>query len=225
MKAVAYTRVSHEEQATGGVSLDMQKAKLMAYAELNDIEIVDLCTDSGISAKSIKGRPGFQKALDLVYTGKADALLTWKLDRCFRSTTDALSVAQELNKSNRALISVSEKLDTSSAVGEFFYSLMASLAQMERRLVGERTKAALAQKRAQGMKTGGDCPYGFDVTQDGKLIPNPEEQAVIARIRELEADGYSIRRICSALVAEGIMSRTGKPFGRTTIHRILSRAA
>lgn len=224
MIAIGYIRVSTEEQSREGVSLEMQAAKIRQYAELNDLELSIILEDAGISAKNISGRPGFQKALEMLYSRKADALICWKLDRPFRSTQDALTVAERLNKQGRALISISEKLDTTSAIGEFFFTLMASLAQMERRLVGERTLAALAQKRAKGEKTGGSCPYGFDVDEDGKLVPKEREQRILSRINVLRTDGYSIRRIVRALEVEGFRTRKGSLFGKTQIEPILKVA-
>jgi site-specific DNA recombinase len=223
--AIGYIRVSTEEQSKEGVSLEMQAAKIRAYAELNDLNLIDVVADAGISAKDIKGRPGFQEALEMVYSGKADALVVWKLDRAFRSTQDALTVAGNLNKKGRALISINEKLDTTTAVGEFFFTLMASLAQMERKVIGERTSAALATMKSRGQKTGGSCPYGYDVDGNGRLVPRADEQHVIARIQELKADGFSLRRIVAALATEKITNRKGGTFAKTQIERVLRMAA
>ncbi len=193
-QAIGYIRVSHEEQARDGLSLEMQDAKIHAYCHLNDLDLIGIVEDAGISAKNIHGRPGFQQALDMVFGGRADALVVWKLDRAFRSTQDALTVAEKLNKRGKALVSIGEKLDTTSAIGEFFFTLMASLAQMERKIVGERTRAALAQKRCRGEKTGGSLPYGFIADEHGKLAEHPEEQSVVSRIRRYRAQGYSTGR-------------------------------
>jgi site-specific DNA recombinase len=143
--ALGHIRVSTGEQAQEGISLEMQAAKIRAYCELNDLALTEIIEDAGISAKNMTGRPGFQKALAAVFSGQADELVVYKLDRAFRSTRDALDVAEALNKKAKGLHSITEKLDTTSAIGEFFFTLMASLAQMERKLIGERTAAALAR--------------------------------------------------------------------------------
>src|SRR5271169_2520984 len=101
---VGYIRVSTEEQSREGVSLDMQRSKIRAYCELNDLALVDVIEDAGISAKNITGRPGMQRALDMVFTGQADGLICWKLDRCFRSTADALLTSDKLNRLGKDLI-------------------------------------------------------------------------------------------------------------------------
>ena len=222
--AVGYVRVSTGEQAQEGISLEMQAAKIRAYCELNDLTLLEIIEDAGISAKNMTGRPGFQKALATVFSGKADALVVYKLDRAFRSTRDALDVAEDLNKGGKSLHSITEKLDTTSAIGEFFFTLMASLAQMERKLIGERTAAALAQKRANGEKTGGQCPYGFR-SVDGKLVPDVAEQSVINLIQSFRAAGESTRSIARRLHEEGFTTRKGTPFSQNQVFRILKAAA
>jgi site-specific DNA recombinase len=203
----------------------MQAEKISAYCRLHDLDLIGIIEDRGISAKNIHGRPGFQQALDAVFAGRADALVVWKLDRAFRSTQDALTVAEKLNRKGKALVSICEKLDTTSAMGEFFFTLMASLAQMERKIVGERTRAALAQKRSRGEKTGGYAPYGFMVGEHGKLVEHPEERRAIRRMKELRAKGHSYQRIAVTLTREGFFTRKGTPFRETQIIRILRHAA
>jgi len=193
MRAIGYVRVSTEEQSREGVSLDMQRAKIEAYAALNDLVLTEIVEDAGLSAKNISGRPGFQTALDALYSGRADSLIVWKLDRAFRSTQDALSVAEKLNRQGKALVSICEKLDTTSAIGEFFFTLMASLAQMERKLIGERTRAALQSKKARSERVG-QIPFGWKLESDGKgLVPDDREQEIISRIHSLKGKSYSFR--------------------------------
>jgi DNA invertase Pin-like site-specific DNA recombinase len=95
---------------------------------------------------------------------------------------------------------------------------------MERSLIAERTVAALQQKRANGFKTGGACPYGYSVDSQGRLIPNSGEQRAIKRIHQLRRKGYSYRKIADALTKEGIFTRKGAPFQETQIIRILRAA-
>ncbi len=222
---IGYVSVSTEEQSREGVSLDMQRAKIRAYAELNDMALVEIIEDAGISAKNISGRPGFQRPLDTIYKGEADGLLVWKLDRAFRSTQDALTVAEKLNKRGKALISICEKLDSSSAIGEFFYSLMASLAQMERKLIGERTKAALQSMKAAGERVG-EIPFGYVLALDGKhLDKDLAEQEVIGRIRNLKALGHSFRVIAADLNRDGYRTKKDADWTHRQIARIYGRIA
>jgi site-specific DNA recombinase len=223
-KAVGYVRVSTEEQSREGVSLEMQAAKIRQYAELNDLALVEVIEDAGISGKSIKARPGIQSVLDMVKGRQVEAVICYKLDRLARNTIECLEMAKIMDKAGVALHSISEKLDTQSALGRFFFTLIASLAEMERGIISERTAAALAQKRSNGEKTGGSVPYGYRA-ETGRLIPEPNEQRAIRRIRELRAEGYSYQRIADALSKEGIFTRKGTPFRETQIIRIWKAAA
>lgn len=224
-QAVGYIRVSTDEQAREGISLEMQAVKVRSYAELNDLALVDIIQDAGISGKSTRARPGVQTLMDLVKARNINAVIVYKLDRLARNTVECLNMAQQMDKCGVALHSISERLDTQSALGRFFFTLTASLAEMERNLIAERTTAALAQKRSRGEKTGGSVPYGFVADDAGRLVEHPEEQAAIRRMRELRCQGFSYQRIAERLTDEGIFTRKGTPFQENQVVRILRRAA
>ena len=208
MRTLGYVRVSTEDQAKEGVSLDNQKAKIQAYCQLKDLELQEIIEDAGISAKNLK-RPGVQKVLKLARRKEIDAIVVYKLDRIFRSTVDALETTKAFDKWGVSFHSIEETLDTRSAMGRFFFTLTAALAEMERRLIGERTKAALSHKRSRNEKTGGDIPFGFDLTADGLLVKNEREQRVIRIIKKLHGQGFSLRRICTELEREGHKTKRG----------------
>jgi DNA invertase Pin-like site-specific DNA recombinase len=208
MTAIGYVRVSTEDQAKEGVSLDNQKAKIKAYCELKDLDLAEIVEDAGISAKNLK-RPGVQKVLKLARKREVDAIVVYKLDRIFRSTVDALETTKAFDKWGISFHSIEETLDTRTAMGRFFFTLTAALAEMERRLIGERTKAALAHKRSRDEKTGGDVPLGYDLTAHGLLTKNDDEQSIIRIIRKLHGQGFSLRRICSELEREGHKTKRG----------------
>jgi len=220
MRAIAYTRVSTSKQEQDGCSMEMQTEKVRAYCSLNDIDLVAIIEDRGISAKNISGRPGFQEALTRVYAGEADALLVWKLDRAFRSTRDALTVAETLTKKGRALISITEKLDTSTAIGEFFFSLMASLSQMERKLIGERTTAAMQSMKSRGERVG-QIPFGYGLSDDGiHLVEDATEQAIIALVQGLKTKGHSYRAIARELNQSGHKTKDGADWTHVQVARM-----
>ncbi|MFC1539218.1 recombinase family protein [Candidatus Latescibacterota bacterium] len=93
MNAIEYIRVSTDEQAGHGVSLDNQKAKIRAYAEVKEVELIEIVEDAGISAKNLN-RPGVQRVLDIAKSKKVDAVIVYKLDRMFRNTIDALETTK-----------------------------------------------------------------------------------------------------------------------------------
>jgi len=116
-KTIAYLRVSTEKQADRGVSLDVQRAKLKAYAELYELELVEVIVDAGHSAKSLD-RPGLQRALRMLKDGDAEALLVVKLDRLTRSVVDLGTLVERYFAPGKAaLLSVGEQIDTRSAAG------------------------------------------------------------------------------------------------------------
>lgn len=207
MTAVGYVRVSTEDQAKEGVSLDNQKSKIKAYCQLKDLELREVIEDAGISAKNLR-RPGVQKVLRLARRKEIDAVVVYKLDRIFRSTVDALETTKAFDKWGVSFHSIEETLDTRSAMGRFFFTLTAALAEMERRLIGERTKAALAHKRSKSEKTGGDIPFGYDLAQ-GLLVKNEMEQRVIRLIKRFHDQGLSLRGICSELERDGHKTKRG----------------
>jgi site-specific DNA recombinase len=208
MTAIGYIRVSTEDQAKEGVSLDNQKSKIEAYCLLKDLELREVIEDAGISAKNLR-RPGVQRVLKLARRREVDAVVVYKLDRIFRSTVDALETTKAFDKWGVSFHSIEETLDTRSAMGRFFFTLTAALAEMERRLIGERTKAALCHKRSRNEKTGGDIPFGYELTPQGLLRRNDEEQRVIRTIKRLHGEGFSLRRICSELEREGCTTKRG----------------
>jgi len=224
MKAIGYIRVSTEDQAREGVSLDNQEAKIKAYCELKDMDLIEIIQDAGISAKNLN-RPGVSKVLELARKKKIDAVVVYKLDRMFRSTVDALETTRLFDKWGIFFHSIQETLDTQSAMGRFFFTLTAALAEMERGIIGERTKAALSHKRAKGEKTGGDVPYGYSLAENGLLVENKAEQKAIRLIHELNQKGYSLREICRELEKEGHKTKTGKTsWNPKTVSMIIKRA-
>lgn len=224
MKAAAiYVRVSTGKQRDEGVSIDMQIAKLKAYAMAHDLTIVAVYGDA-VSAKDIKSRPGMQAVLTLAQSKRIACVLVFKLDRAFRNTVEALETAKTLDKAGVALHSLSENLDTKSAIGEFTYTLMASLAQMERKTIAERTSAAMQHMKSEGMYTGGQASYGYSVDHDGALVKNSKEMVIVEKIRSLRADGVSYRKIIEALDSLNLKTRKGTKFQLAQIQRIVKAA-
>ena len=222
-RTIAYVRVSTDKQADKGVSLDAQRAKCAAYAELYDLELCEVIVDAGESAKTLD-RPGLQRALAMLKRGEAEALLVVKLDRLTRSVRDLGElVARYFAPGKAALLSVGEQIDTRSAAGRLVLNVLASVSQWEREAVGERTSAAMQHKASQGEYTGGAAPFGFRLAADGEHVEElPAEQAVLAAARELRASKLSLRAVASELARRGHHSRTGRPFGPKQVREMVS---
>src|SRR2546430_904897 len=195
-KTIAYLRVSTDKQADRGVSLDAQRAKLRAYAELYELDLVEIIVDAGQSAKSLD-RPGLQRALAMLKVGEAEALLVVKLDWLTRSVMDLGTLAERYFAPGKAaLLSVGEQIDTRSAAGRLVLSVLASVSQWEREAIGERTATAMQHKARHGEYTGGQIPFGFRLSGDGtRLQKDPVEQAVLAEARRLRSVGLSLPKI------------------------------
>ena len=222
MKAVGYIRVSTNEQATEGISLIHQEAKIKAYADLHEMDLVEVISDAGISAKTVDKRPGAKRVIDLASTGEVEVIIVYKLDRMFRNAAEALRISQELNNLGVALHSVTERLDTQSAMGKFFFTIMAAAAEMERNLISERTRDALSHKKASG-KVFNHAPYGYDIDGD-LLVINKEEQLIIKRIERLDGEDRSLQYIATELNDAGIKTKKGKAWFPQTVKGVLEKA-
>ena len=197
MKAVGYIRVSTEDQAREGVSLDNQAAKIKSYASLNDLELVEVIRDEGASGKSLD-RAGMIRLLDMVQKGIVDAVIVYKLDRLSRKTIDTLNLIEKIEGQGIAFHSISEKVDTKSATGKFFLTIISAMAQMERDLIAERTKDALSHKKDKG-EWCGRVPFGFRI-EDNHLVEDLEQIKVIQKAKRLRRSGKSMRDIANAVV-------------------------
>jgi len=205
IKAVAYCRVT-EEQAREGISLDNQQDKVRAYATVKDLDLVDIVTDAGISAKDLK-REGLQRILSMLQCGDAQALIVFKLDRLTRSTKDLLTLVYDvLIPQNIALHSISETLDTNNANGRFFLTMLGAMATWEREIIIERTKEAMRHKKSVG-EWCGRIPYGFKV--DGKRLAQDQDQRIlIQKAKRMRRNGKTVRAIAKELnVSVGLVHR------------------
>lgn len=221
MKAIGYIRVSMLGQVEDGVSLDAQEAKVRAWADLNGARDVIIFRDDGISGKRSDNRPGLQSALDMV--GKGDALVVYSLSRLSRSTKDTIILSEILLKKEADLVSLSEKIDTTTAAGKMVFRMLAVLSEFERDQISDRTRFALAYKKANREKTGGDVPFGYRV-RAGKLYHHTEEQKVIHMILDLAEKGESLRAICRDLEKRGVARKRGSlSWHPVTVQRIIQK--
>lgn len=220
MKAIGYARVSTEGQAADGVSLDAQAAKIAAWCALNDAELVGSYCDAGVSGYTVAARPEFQAAFDAACREQA-VLVVYSLSRLARNTEEGLGLIRRSAKAGGELVSLSEKIDTTSAAGKMMVTMLLGFAQMERDLASERTAAVMAHKKAKGERVG-TIPYGYHLAADGvSLEPDADEQAMIADARELKAAGLSLRKIGERLTERGMLPRTGGEWHASQVSKLL----
>ncbi|MDR3699304.1 MAG: recombinase family protein [Candidatus Sulfopaludibacter sp.] len=210
---IGYCRVSTDKQDT---SLEVQEAKIRAMATLKDLAVV-MIADSE-SAKSLD-RPGMARLLAMVDAGEVETVIIAKLDRLTRSVKDLAVLLERFQRRGVSLVSVAESLDTGSAAGRLVLNIMTSVAQWEREAIGERTRAVLQHKKATG-KAYTRSVFGFDAV-DGRSVPNPAEQAVIAKMWELRGQGLSYHGVADRLNAEGIATKRGGVWASQTVCNIL----
>lgn len=220
-RTVAYCRVSTDQQADKGASLEAQRAKCAAYASLYDLTLVDVVVETG-SAKTLD-RPGLQSVLAMLKDGRADAVLVVKLDRLTRSVVDLGTLVNTYFVAGKwALMSVGEQVDTRSAAGRLVLNVLASVSQWERESTGERTREVLQHKKASGERVGA-VPYGSRLAADGvHLVDDDAEQAVLREARTLRAAGLSLRAVAAELDRLGMHARNGRPFAAVQIARMVA---
>jgi DNA invertase Pin-like site-specific DNA recombinase len=204
-KAILYTRVSTEEQATYGVSLEAQEQALMVEAVRRgyDFEIV---REEGKSAKNIKDRDKLVEALDLLDKHQADVLMAVRMDRLSRDVGDVAALMRRSKKRGWGIILSGEKIDTTPD-GQFRAHLDAALAQRERGMIGLRTAEGMAVLKAQGKHMGRPVKDGFIDTYK--------------RVLALHDNGLGLTAIATQLTADGVPTARGGVWTPATVRRII----
>lgn len=252
--AIGYIRVSSDDQAREGLSLEAQERKIKAYCELKNYKLLTIFKDEGVSGFTpLEKRPGGSEALaklglisknlpthkkNIQKSKSSKRMLSSddedndlpeitnfvaiKLDRVFRNTGDAITKSQEFQKNGINLHLLDVSVDTSTATGKMFFTVLAMLAQFERDITSERTKTVLDMKRKDG-KVWNHTPFGFD--RDGDfLMPNQNEQEAIALMKMMRNQGLSYRDIGHELELHGISPKSGgKVWQAMTVKKILDR--
>jgi len=219
MKAVGYIRVSTEEQAREGISLEAQEDKTKKYTDLHGLSLREIIRDEGRSGKDLE-REGMQKVISLCRERLVNHLIVYKLDRLTRRTLDLLILVEEVFKPNSIQFhSISEKVDTSIAQGKFFLTLTGAMAQMERDLVSERTREALRYKISLGEPVGSP-PLGYEA-KDKDLSGIEKELEIVKYIKGLKRKRLSLRQIANRLNEKGISTKRGGSWYAGTVRYIL----
>ena len=196
MKRVAlYMRVSTQEQAENGNSLEFQKEKLEAYCKIHEYKIVGEYVDAGVSGAKFN-RPALDRLKDNVE--KIDVVLIYKLDRLSRSIKDTMLLIEDFFKPNNIdLISLSENFDTSQAIGMATVGMLSTFAQLERDTINQRTMAG----KVQSVKNGNyinNVPFGY-IKEGKKLVKDENTRECLEFIFEKLLDGYSTNQIAKLL--------------------------
>jgi DNA invertase Pin-like site-specific DNA recombinase len=206
MQVLGYVRVSTEEQADSRAGLEAQRAAILRECRRRGWKLVELVEDAGYSAKDLR-RPGIRAALDVLERGDARALVVAKLDRLSRSMLDFTAVMAKAQKEGWALVALDCAVDTTTPAGEAMANVLATFAQFERRLIAERTREAMAARRAQGASFG---------------RPRRMPSEVVERIGRERKQGMSLPRIAAGLNADRIpTAQGGKRWYASTVRAVL----
>ena len=203
---IGYTRVSTDEQADSRAGLEAQRQAIMAEATRRGWRVVEIIEDAGYSAKDMR-RPGIAAALEALARHRADTLVVAKLDRLSRSMKDFAAVMDRSTRERWALVALDLNVDTTTPSGEMMANVLATFAQFERRLIGERTRAALAVKKAQGVAIG---------------RPRSLPAGVVERVTAERRNGRSLQAIAEGLDADAVpTAHGGRRWYASTVRAVL----
>jgi DNA invertase Pin-like site-specific DNA recombinase len=210
-KVIGYTRVSKENRDGKGVSLEEQSEWLIAEATRRGFDLEILSEGDGVSARKMMNRPILMATLDALDRGEAGALMVKKLDRLARNVADFLTILDRSRRGNWALIIGDLDIDTSTPMGEAMATISATFAQLERAKIAERTRDALAHKKAQGVVLGRPVVLAVEVSQ---------------RVLALRQSGASLQAIADTLNQEQVpTAHNGAKWYPSSVSKVLQRVA
>lgn len=205
MRVIGYMRVSTREQGDSGLGLEAQEATIRREVAHRRWDLVDLRQDVS-SGKSMRRRAELGRTLRDLRDGRADALVVAKLDRLSRSVLDFAAVMETASSEGWSVVVIDLGVDTTTTNGELVANIMIALAQWERRIIGDRTRAALDAVRARG-------------THVGRKRGVSEE--TMRTIRALRSTGLSWQRIADVLTEQGVATAQGGRWHGATVRRLV----
>jgi DNA invertase Pin-like site-specific DNA recombinase len=218
--AVGYLRVSTQEQDLGP---EAQRAAISSWAGRQSVQVVAWYEDRLSGGAKVEDRPAMLQAFGALRTAGAGLLVAAKRDRIARDVVVAATVEQMASEAGAKVVTADGVAVEDTPEGMLLRGLMDLFAQYERAVIRARTRAALAVKRAKGLRYTRRAPLGYRFV-NGQLVEDPQERETLARVREMKARGVSTARVASILNAEGLRCRGGR-WHVTTIARALRRVA
>lgn len=193
MNVVGYVRVSTAEQAESGLGLDAQRQAIQTACQARGWVLVAIHEDAGASGRDLK-RPGLKAALKAVETDDAEGLVVAKLDRLSRSIVDFTQLVDRAQRKGWAVVALDVGVDTTTPQGEMVANIMATFAQFERRIIGQRTRDALAVKQAAGIRLG---------------RPPSVPANIVRRVKRARSSGLSYKAIADKLNVDQVPTAHG----------------
>lgn len=219
-KVIGYIRVSTDEQAREGFSLDNQRKDIAEFCKYKGWELLDIFSDEGISGAGMNERIGLLKALKLIQNKNIDYLVVWKLSRLSRKVADVVKITERLDNNNTYLVSIKDNIDTSSPMGKPFLYIASIFAEMERDSMIVQVKGGMAEKAREGRWNGGISPLGYDLVNK-ELVINEAEAEIVKKIYSDYLKGEGYKTIAKNLNDKGYKTRKDFPFSGNSIKDIL----
>lgn len=225
-RVALYARVSTEDQAKEGFSLGAQIERLRSYCQARGWAAYKEYVEDGYSGRDIK-RPAYRAMMEDM--DHWDVLLVMKMDRIHRNSKNFMEMMDGLRKAEKEFVSMTESLDTSTAMGRFVVDIIQRIAQLESEQIGERVYAGMKQKAQTPLERldperspylGFPHPYGYDY-EGGRLTIKKGEAEVVEKIYSLYLGGATISGIVEGLNSRGVLSKTGKQWYKKTVAAIL----
>lgn len=209
--AVAYLRVSTDEQHLGP---EAQLAAVRAFAQARGLEIAAVCVDHVSGAAPLEERDGLMDALRVLEELGGGVLLAAKRDRLARDTMLAAMLERQVERLGGVILTADGAAEGNSPEAVLMRRVLDAFSEYERAMIRARTRAAMRALQARGVKLGNQH-YG----------ETAEERAIIDAAVELRASGRTLEQVSADLAARGMLARSGKPFGVSTLHNIIKRAS
>ena len=218
MRAALYTRVSTEDQAKEGFSLDAQLKRLTAYCKSRGWESAGVYVDDGYSGRTVN-RPAYTEMMASMDSW--DVLLVMKMDRIHRNSVNFAMMMDDLNANKKEFNSMQEKFDTTNAMGRFVMDVIQRIAQLESEQIGERVRIGMEQKARTGKgHLGSGHPYGY-VYRNGQLEIEIDEALTVRAIYKMYGKGNSMNQIADSLNDAEIPAKKGGFWNKQSVFNIL----
>lgn len=218
--AAIYARTSSSNQQFG-YSIDEQIRRCWDRCDRQDWEVRYVFADEAESGRDMD-RPEFQRLLKIAEQGMIDVVVFWKLDRFCRSLVDLVKTEETLSQCDVALQSVTEYIDTTTAVGRFNFRNLASAAELETDLTSQRVKMGMYGLAQEHKWPNDQPPLGYNLQEDGKLQINESEAGLVRRICRLYLRERSMPQVAFLLNEEQIPTKSGDEWCTQSVRKVLS---
>ncbi len=210
-QAVIYARYSPRRNADECDSCETQIDYCTNYCIFHKLEVLSTHRDDGLSGATAEDRPGLQDALRQTMKNQA-VLVVYSLSRLARNTRETIEIGDQLQKAKANLCSVTENIDTTTAMGSAFFQIIAVLAELERKQISERTSDAMLYHQRNGRRMSNNLPFGWrrDPSDDARMLPDETELEIIEEIKGLREQDFSLREIAAQLKEWGYEPRPVK---------------